>query len=60
MHVLRRTVETWTTVGDYGEDAAFRARFKKWLADLWSDKDARLEAMLDGHRAVAGEPGAGT
>jgi 1-acyl-sn-glycerol-3-phosphate acyltransferase len=57
MHVLRRPVEPWTTVGDYGEDAAFRARFKKWLADLWAEKDERLEAMLGGHRAVAGERG---
>ncbi len=60
MHVLRRPVEPWTTVGDYGEDAAFRARFKKWLADLWAEKDKRLEAMLDGDRAVAGERGVET
>lgn len=57
MHVLRRPVEPWTTVGDYGEDSAFRARFKKWLGDLWAEKDERLEAMLGGQRAVADERG---
>jgi 1-acyl-sn-glycerol-3-phosphate acyltransferase len=54
MHVLRRPVEAWTTVGDYGEDAAFRARFKKWLADLWLEKDARLDGML-GERALVAD-----
>jgi 1-acyl-sn-glycerol-3-phosphate acyltransferase len=45
MHVLRRPVEGWTTTGDYTEDAEFRRRFQAWLAQLWAEKDARLEAM---------------
>ena len=31
--------------GDYGADAEFRARFKRWLGEVWSEKDRRLEAM---------------
>jgi hypothetical protein len=47
MHVLRRPIEPWSaTGGDYGTDSRLRARYKEWLATLWSDKDARLDAML--------------
>ena len=47
MHVLRRPIEPWSaTGGDYGADAKLRARYKEWLATLWSEKDARLDAML--------------
>jgi hypothetical protein len=45
IHVTRRPVEAWTTLGDYANDAAFRARFQQWLGHLWHEKDGRLEAM---------------
>jgi 1-acyl-sn-glycerol-3-phosphate acyltransferase len=45
VHVLKRPIERWTTEGDYGDDAAFRARFQRWLGELWAEKDQRLEAM---------------
>jgi 1-acyl-sn-glycerol-3-phosphate acyltransferase len=45
VHVLRRPIERWTTDGDYSEDAAFRERFQQWLAAMWLEKDARLEAL---------------
>jgi 1-acyl-sn-glycerol-3-phosphate acyltransferase len=45
VHVAKCPVERWTTEGDYSEDAEFRARFQQWLAQLWSDKDRRLDAM---------------
>ena len=45
VHVAARPIERWMTEGDYGADAEFRARFKHWLAEVWSEKDSRLEAM---------------
>jgi hypothetical protein len=45
VHVQERPIERWTIEGDYAEDPAFRARFKGWLAELWSEKDRRLDAM---------------
>jgi len=44
--VQRRPIERWTGEGDYAEDADFRARFQAWLADVWKEKDARLDALL--------------
>ncbi len=44
--VRRHPVEPWMTAADFGEDAADRARFKRWLGELWAEKDARLDAML--------------
>ena len=44
--VQRRPIEPWMTEGDFGENAAFRARFKRWLNEIWTEKDARLEGML--------------
>ena len=46
VHVAARPIERWMTEGDYGDDAEFRARFKRWLAEVWSEKDRRLEAMM--------------
>ncbi|HXQ64894.1 MAG TPA: acyltransferase [Steroidobacteraceae bacterium] len=46
IEVERRPIEPWLGAGDYADDAAFRARFQAWLADLWARKDARLEQLL--------------
>lgn len=32
--------------GDYEADQPFRARFQRWVADLWHEKDARITEML--------------
>lgn len=32
--------------GDYFEDEKFRARFQKWINDLWIEKDELLDKML--------------
>jgi len=32
--------------GDYEGDAAFRSTFHQWLAGLWEEKDAQIEALL--------------
>jgi 1-acyl-sn-glycerol-3-phosphate acyltransferase len=46
VEVVNRSIESWTTAGNYTEDEAFRHRFQQWLADLWQAKDARLDALL--------------
>lgn len=33
-------------IGDYSEDAAFRAHFQQWVNQLWQEKDALLQAMV--------------
>ncbi|HWV05828.1 hypothetical protein UB44_01560 [Burkholderiaceae bacterium 26] len=33
-------------VRDYTADAAFRSEFHRWLAQLWEEKDAQIDAML--------------
>lgn len=32
-------------IGDYTEDAEFRARFQQWVNQLWQEKDELLQAM---------------
>lgn len=32
--------------GDYEGDAAFRGLFHRWLADLWTEKDAQIDRLL--------------
>ena len=33
--------------GDYESDAQFRARYHRWIASLWAEKDARISALLE-------------
>lgn len=35
-------------IGDYTEDAGFRAHFQRWVNQLWHDKDEILEEMKSG------------
>ncbi|MBC5767101.1 acyltransferase [Ramlibacter albus] len=32
--------------GDWSSDAAYRARFQQWLAQLWQEKDELLDSLL--------------
>jgi 1-acyl-sn-glycerol-3-phosphate acyltransferase len=32
--------------GDYEGDSEFRSRFHRWLAQIWEEKDAQIEALL--------------
>ena len=34
--------------GDYVEDAEFRGSFHRWLARQWEEKDAQIDALLQG------------
>lgn len=45
MDVRCRNVEQWMRDGDYVNDREFRRRFHKWLGDLWSEKDDRIDAL---------------
>ena len=36
--------------GDYEDDAAFRSTFHQWLAGIWEEKDAQIEALLQPQR----------
>jgi hypothetical protein len=38
--------------GDYFSDREYRRRFQSWLNDLWTQKDAQIEALLRGRSAV--------
>ena len=39
-------IPTEFAAGDYAADPAFRAAFHQWLAGLWEDKDARIDAIV--------------
>jgi len=43
--IRRRPIDERMAAGDYAGDPAFRARFKEWLAGLWTEKDALLDRL---------------
>lgn len=53
MHIVQRPIPETYLGGDYANDMAFRAEFQTWVNHLWTEKDTRLEQMLD---AAAPEP----
>ncbi len=53
VELVRRDVEPWMIEGDYLNDRAFRRRFHRWLAALWSEKDARLDELRRAAHAAA-------
>jgi hypothetical protein len=44
--IRRRRIDEWIATGDYAGDAAFRNRFKDWLAGIWAEKDQLLDRMV--------------
>ena len=48
VHVQRVPIPPEFCVGDYGEDAAFRGTFHRWLAKLWEEKDRRIDDLRAG------------
>ena len=54
VEVRTRPIDPWLEVGDYADDAAFRARVRAWLEVLWREKDARLAVLLGGGSPVEG------
>lgn len=43
--VRQRSIDPWIVTGDYTSDREYRRRFHQWLADLWQEKDARIDEM---------------
>ena len=43
--IRRRPIDEWMSAGDYAGDPAFRARFKEWLAGIWTEKDQLLDRL---------------
>lgn len=43
VHVRRITIPVELVGGDYQDDPEFRARFRRWINDLWHGKDALIE-----------------
>ena len=43
--VQQRPIAPWLSAGDYGGDEDYRQRFKQWLDELWTEKDALLDTM---------------
>ena len=33
---------------DYANDAALREAFQEWIAQIWAEKDRRIESLLGG------------
>ncbi len=43
--IRRRPIDERMAAGDYAGDPVFRARFKEWLAGLWTEKDELLDRL---------------
>jgi 1-acyl-sn-glycerol-3-phosphate acyltransferase len=43
--IRRRPIDEWMSAGDYAGDPSFRARFKEWLAGIWTEKDQLLDRL---------------
>lgn len=43
--VVRLPVEEWLLQGDYAGDREYRSAFHRWLTGIWSEKDARINAL---------------
>ncbi len=39
--------------GDYRNDSEFRAAIQRWVGQIWADKDALIEELLDGERTTS-------
>ena len=46
VHIRELPIPAGLCTGDYTADAAFRSEFHRWLAQLWEEKDAQIDAML--------------
>ncbi len=45
VRVLERSIPAEFAMGDYEEDAEFRARFQVWVNQIWQEKDVLITAM---------------
>ena len=47
IEIEKRPVEQWMVDGDYVNDRGFRRRFHQWLAQIWQEKDDRIDAIQE-------------
>jgi 1-acyl-sn-glycerol-3-phosphate acyltransferase len=52
VEVRQLTIPQDLFAGDYEGDPAFRARFQRWVADLWAQKDQRIAELTAQARAA--------
>jgi len=45
--IREHALEDWLIVGDYELDRDFRRRLHNWLSDIWRDKDALIDRVLE-------------
>jgi hypothetical protein len=45
--IRERALEDWLIVGNYEQDRDFRRRMHSWLSDIWHDKDALIDRVLE-------------
>jgi len=45
VHIQKRPVEDWMLAGDYANDRGYRRAFHGWLAQVWAEKDARINTI---------------
>jgi 1-acyl-sn-glycerol-3-phosphate acyltransferase len=58
VHVRQLAIPNEFIEGDYVGDAEFRERFKLWLNEIWEEKDALIEQMIQADLALAAAPAA--
>jgi hypothetical protein len=46
VHVRELPIPADLLGGDYQNDPAYRERFQLWITQLWTEKDARIAALL--------------
>jgi 1-acyl-sn-glycerol-3-phosphate acyltransferase len=46
--VVRRPVDEWLLQGDYSNDREYRSTFHRWLRDIWTEKDERINVLRTG------------
>lgn len=51
MHIDQKTIPVEFLGRDYMDDRAFRIQFQKWVADLWAEKDERIQTLMQQYRS---------
>lgn len=46
IRITEREIPAWTRLGDYQDDAEFRARFQAWISGIWASKDEQIERLI--------------
>ncbi|MBS0557743.1 MAG: acyltransferase [Proteobacteria bacterium] len=57
VRVRQRPIPAELAQGNYQDDREFRVRFQQWMNTLWREKDADLDALLDGTTSADAEHG---